>query len=127
MVVTSVLVLLGISTGTSFAQSGIAPRSSQDRNKYFEQLKSKLNLSDEESVKVRAIDSLYLRGLSTLKNPGDSRLSKFRRFNVLSSERDEQMKKVLSKDQYKQFQALKASTREELKHHSHINQSKGNI
>ena len=66
--------------------------------------RAKLNLTEEQAKKVRGIDSVYLKGMEGLKNSGGSKLSKLKKFKSLTSTKDEQMKAILDKEQYKTYQ-----------------------
>jgi Spy/CpxP family protein refolding chaperone len=115
ILVASALALIGLAGGAATAQSRISSGQANEMKEDFQQFKSKLNLSDSQSVQVRSIDSVYLKGLSSLKQESGSRLSKFREFKMLSAAKDDQMKKVLTKEQYAQYLEYKSQTREELK------------
>lgn len=87
----------------------------------LQQLQAKLNLSDTQTAQVGAIDSVYRQNLLQLKNEGGSRLSKLRAFRELSSDKDQQIKAVLSAQQYQQYQALKSQMKADFKQHRSSN------
>lgn len=76
----------------------------QDALEKYQANRAKLNLSEEQTWKVKVIDSVYLKSLEGLKNEGGSKLSKLKKFKSLTSTKDEQMKAVLDKEQYKTYQ-----------------------
>jgi hypothetical protein len=106
------LMMLG---NRSMAQSRLTPEQMKEMKEKFNDFKTKLNLSDDQAPKVKAIDSAYFEGITALKDPGGSRLSKFRKFKNLSTDRDKQMKEVLNKDQFAQYQKFKTEMKDEFK------------
>lgn len=81
----------------------------------YEELKTKLNLSEEQEKKVETINSEFIDGLAALKSSGGSKIAKFRKFSDLRSKRDAQMKEVLNEDQYKDFKKFQAEMKEDFK------------
>lgn len=97
------------------AQSQVTTDQMRGTREKFEDLKTKLNLTDDQSKKVKAIDSAYFQGIAGLKGSDGSRLTKFRKYKSLSSKRDQQMKTVLNKEQYEEFQQFKSEMKTEIK------------
>lgn len=106
------LLLLG---NRSMAQSRLTPDQLKEIKEKFSDFKTKLNLTDEQAPKVKAIDSTYFEGMAGLKDAGGSRLSKFRKLKSLSADRDKQMKEVLDKDQFAQYKKFKSEMKDEFK------------
>lgn len=121
LIIASVVLILGLATEVSHAQSRITPEQAKQMKAHFQEFSSKLNLSDSQSVQVRAIDSAYLKGLSDLRNQSGSRLSKLREFKRLSATKDKKMKKVLSEQQYSTYLELKAQSRENFRNNRNQN------
>ena|ERR1700754_2224478 len=72
-----------------------------------------LNLSAEQSKKVEAINTEFKEGLRSLQSSGASKLQKYKKFKSLRSNKNRQMKDVLTKEQYKIYQANQAKKKEE--------------
>ncbi|MGY3211029.1 hypothetical protein [Mucilaginibacter sp. HD30] len=97
------------------AQSKLTQDQKSELMVRFKTYKEKLDLADEQAIKVRAIDSAYLVGLVALKQSDVRRIAKFQQFKQISATRDKQMKDVLSKDQFKEYAKFKDEMRGELK------------
>ncbi len=95
----------------SKAQSGLSDAQKARLQSY----RDKLNLTDEQKPKVRAIDSVYFTGLAGLKQSQQGRLAKYKQFKSLSSTRDQQMKAVLTPQQFEQYQQFREEVKEEMK------------
>lgn len=99
----------------SLAQSRLTPDQQKELKEKLNDFKTKLNLSDEQAPKVKAIDSAYFDEMAALKDAGGSRLSKFRKLKSLSADRDKQMKEVLNKDQFAEYQKFKSEMKQAFK------------
>lgn len=126
LIIASVVLILGLATEVSHAQSRITPEQAKQMKAHRQQFSSKLNLSDSQSVQVRAIDSVYLKGLSRLRNQSGSRLSKLRSLKKLGATKDKQMKKILSNEQYSTYLELKAQSRENFRNNRNPNHNHKN-
>jgi hypothetical protein len=115
IILTSSLVLLIAISNSSYAQSQLPPGQTKEAAAKFEGYKTELNLSAEQSAKVKGIDSLYFESLRSLKDAGGSKITRYRKFKEISSARDKQMQEVLNKEQYKQYQQIKSDSKKELK------------
>jgi hypothetical protein len=98
-------------TAASYAQSN----QQEELKAKMEAYREKLNLTEEQSTRVEEINAEYMKALSALKSSGDKKLAKYRRFKDIQSKKDKQMKEVLDKEQYKQYQAMQAELKSELK------------
>ncbi|OOQ56493.1 hypothetical protein [Mucilaginibacter pedocola] len=76
-------------------------------------LKSKLNLSDDQSTKVKAIFAARAAQVDSLKakNPGDRKANR-EAFKALKADTDKQLQAVLNADQQKAFAEMKAKMKE---------------
>jgi fatty acid-binding protein DegV len=76
-------------------------------------LKNKLNLSDDQSAKVKAIFVARAAQVDSLKakNPGD-RKANHQAFKALKQDTDKQLQAVLTADQQKTYSELKAQMKE---------------
>lgn len=108
-----IVFLSALSTAT-FAQS----KSTDDQKKEFlakmKQYQAELKLSDEQQEKVKSINTTYFEGLVALKKSDDSKLAKFRQFKSIAETRNNGMKQVLDKEQYKKYQAIEQKIKSEL-------------
>lgn len=109
------LVLTAILSAGAFAQSKMTDEQKKEAKARYEQYKQKLNLNDDQSKKVDAINTTYFEGIGELKNSNASKLSKYRKFKSLSSDRDKKMKAVLTKEQYKTYKEQQEQRKEEFK------------
>ena len=109
------LVLTAILSAGAFAQSKMTDEQKKEAKARYEQYKQKLNLNDDQSKKVDAINTTYFEGIGELKNSTASKLSKYRKFKSLSADRDKKMKEVLTKEQYKTYKQQQEQRKEEFK------------
>jgi hypothetical protein len=109
-----ILVVSGLTTG-AFAQSKLTNEQKEELLAKMEQYRAELNLSDQQQEQVKSINATYFEGLAGLKASNGSKLSKFKMYRTLSETRDEQMKQVLDRNQYKRYKAMQKEMRSELK------------
>lgn len=109
------LVLTTIFSAGVLAQSKMTEEQMKKAKARYEQYKQKLNLTNDQSKKVDAINTTYFEGIAELKKNDASKLSKYRRFKSLSSDRDKKMKEVLTKEQYKIYKQQQEERKEEFK------------
>ena len=102
-------------SATVSAQSKLTDEQTKEAKAKYEEYKQKLNLNEDQSKKVDAINTTYFEGIAALKNSNASKLSKYRKFKSLNSDRDQQMKDVLTKDQYKIYKEQQEERKEEFK------------
>lgn len=114
MMIALVALIIMVSTG-AMAQSKLTEEQKKEFKAKYEANKQKLNLTEEQSKKVDAINMTYFEGLVELKASDAGKLSKYKKFKSLSSERDKKMKEVLNKDQYKLYKEQQEQMREEFK------------
>jgi hypothetical protein len=109
------MILLAIVSTNLSAQSKMTPEEKEELKAKFAAYKEKLNLSEDQSVKVEAINATYFEGLSQLKNSTERKMSKYKKFKALQSTRDQKMKEVLNEEQYKLYKEFQKEMREDLK------------
>ena len=102
-------------TATVSAQSKLTDEQTKEAKAKYQEYKQQLNLNDDQSKKVDAINTTYFEGIAELKTSNASKLSKYKKFKSLSSERDKQMKDVLTKDQYKTYKEQQQEMKDEFK------------
>lgn len=115
LIVYSLTLLTLLSAGQVYAQSKLTEEQKQELKARYEAYKEKLNLSEDQSVKVESINRTYFERLAPLRNSDDSKLSKYRKYKDIKSTRDRQMKAVLDKEQYKTYEAFQKEMKEEFK------------
>jgi Spy/CpxP family protein refolding chaperone len=74
-------------------------------------MKDSLNLTEEQLPKVKAINLKYAEKMKELMSSEADQLTKMQDFQVLQSNREYEMKKVLTKDQGKLFTAMQERQR----------------
>lgn len=97
------------------AQSKLTEEQKKELQAKYEEYKTKLNLSEAQEEKVKAINTTYFEGLAALKESGGSKLSRLKTFRKLSGEKDKQMKTVLDASQYETYKKMQKEMREEFK------------
>jgi hypothetical protein len=109
------MIVLSTVSISSSAQSKMTPEEKEALKAKFVAYKEKLSLSEDQSVKVEAINATYFEGLSQLKNSNERKMSRYKKFKALQSTRDQQMKEVLNEEQYKMYKEFQKEIREDLK------------
>lgn len=97
------------------AQSKLTEEQKEELKAKFEAYKAKLNLSETQQEKVKAINTTYFEGLASLKESGGSKLSKLKAYRKMTDEKDKQMKTVLDAGQYETYKKMQKEMREEFK------------
>ncbi|SIO02544.1 hypothetical protein SAMN04488055_2579 [Chitinophaga niabensis] len=87
----------------------------QEALEKYQANRAKLNLTEEQELKVKAVDSVYLLSLEGLRKEGGSKLSKLRKFKDMTATKDKQMKAILDKEQYKTYTAQQKEMKEAVK------------
>jgi len=102
-------------SATVLAQSKLTDEQNKEAKAKYQEYKQQLNLNEDQSKKVDVINTTYFQGIAELKTSDAPKLSKYRKFKSLSSERDKQMKDVLTKDQYKTYKEQQKEMKDEFK------------
>jgi Spy/CpxP family protein refolding chaperone len=111
--ITALLVLLMVVASQVAAQSKMTEEQKNEAKAEYQAYKEKLNLTEEQSKKVDAINSDWLEGLAGIKNSNAGRMAKYRKYKALKSDRDKKMKEVLTRDQYKIYQQQQQEMKDE--------------
>ena len=78
-------------------------------------MKSKLQLNPEQVPRVQAINLAYvLKNEPVIKSDARKR-AKFKQLKALQKDKDNELEKVLTAEQFKQYQALKEELKEKIK------------
>lgn len=100
---------------TGYAQSKLTETQKKEWKEKYEEYKINLDLNEEQAVKMEEINITYFEGLTSLKQSTDSKISKYRKFKGLNSNRDEVVKKILNEDQYKRYKAQQKEVKSSFK------------
>lgn len=106
--ITMVLVLVTLAAANASAQSKMTEGQKKEAREKYQAYKEKLNLTEDQSTKVDAINTTWFEGIAALKNSDASKISKYKKFKSLSNEKDKKMKEVLTKDQFKIYKQQQA-------------------
>jgi Spy/CpxP family protein refolding chaperone len=111
---TAMLVLVILATHAS-AQGRMTEEQKAEAKAKYQELKQKLNLTEDQSKKVDAINTTWFEGIADLKKSTEPKLAKRNKFRSLNKTRDQQMKNVLTKEQFKIYKANQKEMKEEFK------------
>lgn len=111
----SLFVVVAMWAGNSYAQEKLSDEKREEMLAKWESYKAELNLSEEQSEKMKTVNTTYFEGLASLKQSGGTKLSKWKTYKKLSDNRDKQMKEILDSEQYDRYKKMQKEVREELK------------
>ena len=97
------LAFLLMGTNTTFAQSRGANLSEEQREeikKNLEEYATALHLSGDQKPKFEEITRRYAKQMIAVKDSGGRRMGKYRKVKSIRKNKDAEMKRLLSKDQY---------------------------
>ena len=109
------LLFVTLTANHASAQSKMTEEQKKEARARYQEYKEKLNLTDDQSGKVDAINTTWFEGISALKNSDDSKLAKYKKLKSLNADRDKQMKAVLTKDQFKIYKQQQEERKEAFK------------
>ncbi|WP_342089403.1 hypothetical protein [Dyadobacter sp. OTU695] len=96
--------------------SAMQDKTPQERAAYqTEMMKSKLGLDTAQLKQVKAINLKYALKNEQVIKSGDSKFSKFRQISSSQKEKQAELKKILTAQQFKQYQAFQDEMKAELK------------
>lgn len=113
--IVTMLVLVTLAATHASAQSRMTAQQKQEMKAKYQELKQKLNLTDEQSVKVDSVNSTWFKGIADLRASGGSRLAKHQKLKSLNEQRNKQMKDILTKEQFKLFKQEQKEMKDEFK------------
>lgn len=96
----------------SYAQSKMTEKEKEEAIARYRSYIESLHLTGEQRPQVEEINMRFFTGISNVKKSNASKLEKYRTFKSLSSARDSEMKKVLTKDQYAIYKENQEEQRE---------------
>ncbi len=103
---------------TSFAQNaGKLKGSTVEERASFqtEWMKEKLHLDSVQVQKVKDINLKYALKNEPIMKSSDGKLTKFRQLKANQTEKEAELKRVFSKEQFKQYEELKDELQEKMK------------
>lgn len=111
-IIGGLLSLFLLIAGSSFAQDG---SKEQKATALTDSMKTRLSLNDDQYRQVYAINLDFLTKVATVKEDGSGKMAKFKKLKSMDEERDVSLKKVLTEQQFKDFQVYKQENRKEMK------------
>jgi len=113
--ITRLFVLLMLIAASASAQSKMTEEQRKEAKARYQAYKEKLNLTEDQSKKVDAINTTWFEGITELKNSGASKMTKYKKYKSLKAERDTKMKEVLTKEQFRIYKQQQQEIQEEFK------------
>ncbi|MFZ2782984.1 MAG: hypothetical protein WAZ36_01195 [Sediminibacterium sp.] len=80
-----------------------------------EWMTGKLNLTPTQASQVQSINLIYIQKNDLVLKSDAGKLSKFRQLKTIQKDKDAELKKELSADQYNKYQHLKEEMKAEMK------------
>jgi hypothetical protein len=93
--------LLLLITTTVFSQD-----SRSQALKLTDKMKTDLTLTEDQTLQALPINQSFIESLQSIRSE-DSKLTKYREFKTADDKRDNAMKEILTKDQYRLFKKIK--------------------
>lgn len=89
------------------ATSVIQAQDSREKaGKITAQMKTDLQLTDEQVTAVTPVNEEFVSGLQSVKNTGGGRYSKMKKAREVADRRQGALKKILTKEQFEKFQEM---------------------
>ena len=110
--------LLLIGTNTTFAQSkttNLTEEQKEELKKNLEVYAAALHLSEEQKPKFEEITKKYAKQMKAVKDSGGRRMSKYKKVKSIRKNKDAEMKKLLSKDEYKVYKEKQKEMKKQIK------------
>ncbi|QNR82914.1 hypothetical protein H9N25_13045 [Pedobacter riviphilus] len=113
----SVLLICGSSSAFSQnKENNFKNKTPEERAKFqTEMMKSKLNLNAEQQSKIEGINLNYAKKFEPIIKSSDSKISRFKQAMSLQKAKDEELKKVFTASQYKQYEKFQEELKGKLK------------
>jgi len=93
-------------TNTTIAQTranDLSEEQKEEIKKNLEEYAAALDLSEDQRPKFEEITKKYAKQMIAVKDGGGRRMSKYKKVKSIRKNKDAEMKKLLSKDQYKVY------------------------
>ena len=101
--------------GSAYSQTKMTEAEKEEAIARHKAYTERLNLTEEQKPIVEKINMTFFEALSKLKNSNGSRMEKYRTFKDVSSTRDKEMKKVLTKEQFAIYKENQQEQRDNFK------------
>ncbi len=113
----TVLTLLFFSQRTTAQNTSVIKNTSPEERAELltDLMKSKLGLDSVQSIKVQAINQKYALKNEPILKSNAGKFSKFKQIKKLQKEKDEELKKVFTTEQFKQYQTFEAEMKHKIK------------
>ncbi|MDR6561771.1 MULTISPECIES: hypothetical protein [unclassified Arcicella] len=113
----TVLTLLFFSQLTTAQNTSVIKNTSPEERAELltDLMKSKLGLDPVQSIKVQAINQKYTLKNEPILKSNAGKFSKFKQKKKLQKEKDEELKKVFTTEQFNQYQAFEAEMKRKIK------------
>jgi hypothetical protein len=112
---TITLIVSAFSIGSANAQSDSLKTPESRAASLTDKMKTNLSLTDAQYPQVQALNLKYAQKNDSLfKSPGD-RASKFQAMKTTNSAKDDEMKAILTPDQFTKYQAMQQEMREKMR------------
>ena len=85
-------------------------------------MKTKLNLDSAQTLLVQDINLKYAKEIDPVLTGDADRMAKFRQMKSIQEKKNKELKAVLSKDQYKQYEELEEEMKKKFKESARSNQ-----
>lgn len=108
-------ILFFASISISFAQSQMTEEQKKEMQAVAEQYIGKLNLTDEQKEEFQAMNIKYAEKMLALKEGGGSKMSKMKKAKGIRSEKEAEVKKMLSDEQYATYQSFQKEMSDKMK------------
>jgi hypothetical protein len=104
-----------ISVGVQAQEEERTPLTPEERaTKWTQWMKSELSITAEQEPKVHEINLKYAQQTETIRAQGGNRRSKFKDAKSIDDAKDEELKAVLSPEQFEQYRAKKQDMRKKV-------------
>lgn len=96
--------------------TGLTDKTPEERAQFQTNLmKSKLNLDSGQVTQLQAINLKYALKTDPIIKSDAGKFSRFRQIKALQKEKDEELKKIFTAEQYKQYEAFKTEMKDKMK------------
>jgi predicted secreted protein len=116
---TMMVALLFVAVCTASQAQNTKPKLSEEQKREFrskmDAYEAKLNLTEDQSEKVEAINMTFYESLAKIRTEGGSKLSRYKKFKQASRDKDKKMKEVLNSEQYKIYKEQQDEFKEEIR------------
>lgn len=112
------LALFFVSTTTTFAQDKAADLTEEQKEqmaKNMEEFITSLNLTEEQKPEFEAITKKYAGQMQEVKEEGGSKMSKYKKVKSIKKNRNAEMEKLLTAEQYEIYLVKQKEMQDKMK------------